>query len=519
MVARIIAGERVLEARELEEGIAQAAAALASSGVVAGGAVALLLRNDFAFFVASLAAHRIGAFATPINWHATADEIGYVLNDCEAKVLIGHDDLLAPLDLSPAVRVVAVPTPPEIADAYGLPPLSVPRNATTWAEWLGVDATVRAVSASSSGTNAMIYTSGTTGRPKGVRRKPLREDQIAGQQLMAKCGYGLSPEKRMTVLMTGPMYHSAPNSYGLIAAAIAETIILQPRFDAKQTLSTIACHAVTHIHMVPTMFVRLLKLSDEERAIHDLSSLEFVVHGAAPCPVDVKRRMIEWWGPVINEYYGSTETGLTASHGSQDAMRKPGTVGRALPGATLMVIDDHGEPCQPGEIGDVYVWSGAMPDFTYHGLQDERAAIGRDGLVTVGDIGWLDEEGFLFLCDRRKDMIISGGVNIYPAEIEAELLAMNGVRDCAVFGIPDAEFGEQVCAFIELEPGRKLSPIEVKEFLGQKLSRFKIPRVIKFAAELPREDSGKIFKRRLREPYWANAGRSITAAQKDRLLR
>lgn len=355
----------------------------------------------------------------------------------------------------------------------------------------------------------MIYTSGTTGKPKGVRRRPFGPEHIAAQSEILVHGYGLTPGDDMRVLMTGPMYHSAPNSYGLAAAALAKTIVLQPRFDAEQLLAMVRDHRITHMHVVPTMFVRLLKLPSEKRLSYDVSSLRFVVHGAAPCPVEVKKQIIDWWGPVVHEYYGSTETGLITGHDSEEALNRPGTVGRPLPGVTIRVIGDSGREVAAGEIGDVYVRSQSVPDFTYHGREDERTDIERDGFVTVGDIGWIDERGYLYLCDRRRDMIISGGVNIYPAEIEAALLAIEGIRDAAVFGIPDEEFGEAVCAYVQPERDTSVSRAEIHDELARSLSRFKIPKVIEFSEDLPREDSGKIFKRRLREPYWAGAGRRI----------
>ena len=508
MSARLIGGERELAPAAFDAEVQRAAAAMTAMGIGAGDAVALLLRNDFAFFVASLAARWVGAYATPINWHATPDEIDYILADSGAALLVGHDDLLAPLAGRRGLpALVAVPTPAEVAAAYRLAPAAPPAGAIAWADWFAADAEAPAMAPA--GASAMIYTSGTTGKPKGVKRQPLTPDKAGTQGRVFAAAYGLQPGPGMVVMMTGPMYHSAPNSYGIAAAGMAETIVLQPRFDAEELLALVERHGVTHMHMVPTMFVRLLKLPDEVRARYDLSSLRVVVHGAAPCPVEVKRRMIEWWGPVIHEYYGATETGLMTAHGSADALAKPGTVGRALPGVTVKILGEDGAALGPGGIGDVFIRSEVMPDFTYHGREDERAAIDRGGFVTVGDIGWLDEDGFLFLCDRRRDMIISGGVNIYPAEIEAELLALGGVRDCAVFGIPDDEFGEAVCAWIEPQDGAYPTADGVRSALGAKLSRFKLPKVIEFAAELPREDSGKIFKRRLREPYWADAGRAI----------
>lgn len=509
MTATLLSGSRSLDAAAFQRQVERAAAAMVASGIRPGDAVALLLRNDFAFFVGSLAARWLGAFATPINWHSTTDEIGYVLSDSGAGILIAHDDLAAPLaGRLDGIVLVSVPTPPEIAAAYGLGPSTPLPEAVTWNEWLG-DEDRHAPAPGPGGASVVIYTSGTTGRPKGVRRRPFEPEHLAAQATIAAHGYGLRPDEQVRVLMTGPMYHSAPNSYGLNAAAIAETIVLQPRFDAEDLLALVQEHRITHMHVVPTMFVRLLKLPAEVRAAFDTSSLRFVVHGAAPCPPEVKRRMIEWWGPVINEYYGSTETGLITGLGSPDAIARPGTVGRALPGVTLRVVTDEGGDAGPREIGDIYVRSAAVPDFTYHGREDERMKIERDGFVTVGDIGWLDEDGFLFLCDRRRDMIISGGVNIYPAEIEAALLGIPGVQDCAVFGIPDKEFGEAVCAYVQPLPGIALDVAQIRSRLAETLSRYKLPKVIEFAATLPREDSGKIFKRRLREPYWADAGRSI----------
>jgi long-chain acyl-CoA synthetase len=222
--------------------------------------------------------------------------------------------------------------------------------------------------------------------------------------------------------------------------------------------------------------------------------------------------MIEWWGPIINEYYGSTETGIAVWHSASEALRKPGTAGRAIEGGIVRILDSEGQALSPGEVGEVYVRQTALPDFTYHGNEKARAEVGRDGLVTVGDVGYLDEDGYLFLCDRKRDMVISGGVNIYPAEIESVLIALPGVRDCAVFGIPDEEFGEALAAHVERDgsdAGRALDAAAVRTYLGAQLARYKVPRVVEFAAALPREDSGKIFKRKLRDPYWRDTGRQI----------
>ena len=279
-------------------------------------------------------------------------------------------------------------------------------------------------------------------------------------------------------------------------------IVLEPRFDPEDLLQLIERHGVTHIHMVPTMFVRLLRLSDEVRSSYDLSSLRFVVHGAAPCPTHVKRAMIEWWGPVIHEYFGSTETGIPIWHSAEEALAKPGTVGRAIEGGIVKIFRDDGILCGIGEPGEIFMRQTSVPDFDYHGKEQARFEAGRDDLVSVGDVGYLDEDGYLFLCDRKRDMVISGGVNIYPAEIENVLIGMHGVRDCAVFGIPDKEYGEQLCACIEPEPESARSVSEVKAYLTERLANFKVPKHVRFVDEMPREASGKIFKRKLRDPYW-----------------
>ena len=254
---------------------------------------------------------------------------------------------------------------------------------------------------------------------------------------------------------------------------------------------------------------RLLRLPDEVRQRYDVSSLRFVAHGAAPCAPAVKRRMIEWWGPVVYEYYGATETGVVVWHGSEEALRKPGTVGRPVSGAILRIVDEQGRDVDQGEVGEIYLRGPHLSDFTYNNDDAKRREVALGDLVTVGDIGYLDADGFLFLCDRKRDMIISGGVNIYPAEIESALIQMPGVRDCAVFGVPDEEFGEQVCAYVEPVAADSLDAGQVRAWLSGHVARYKVPKIVEFSAALPREDSGKIFKRKLRAPYWERAGRSI----------
>jgi long-chain acyl-CoA synthetase len=359
------------------------------------------------------------------------------------------------------------------------------------------------------GISSMIYTSGTTGNPKGVKRLNLGPGFMQLAAVAAHEVLGFEPGKPVRTVITGPLYHATPNFYGLYAVREGALAILQPRFDAEELLHLIEQHRITHFHAVPTMFVRLLHLPEAVRNRYDISSLVRVVHGAAPCPLHIKQAMLDWWGPVITEYYGATETGFVTFHTAEEALRKPGSVGRALSGATIKVYDDDGHELPPGGIGEVYVWLEGSPDFTYHGKPDQRREIERDGLVSVGDVGYLDEDGYLFLCDRKRDMVISGGVNIYPAEIEAALLGLSGVRDCAVFGIPHEEFGEQLCAYIEPEPDATLQETIVRAHLAERLADFKVPRIIRFETGLLREDSGKIMKRKLRDAYWEATGRRI----------
>jgi len=355
----------------------------------------------------------------------------------------------------------------------------------------------------------MIYTSGTTGRPKGVRRRPSTPEQQAAGAQEAAIFWGLKQDPAIVVLMNGPMYHSAPAAYGMASARLGLNVVLQPRFEAEDMLRLIERHGVSHMHIVPTMFVRLLRLPDAVRERYDVSSLRFVSHGAAPCAPAVKRRMIEWWGPVIYEYYGATETGVVVWHGSEEALRKPGTVGRPVTGAIIRIVDDQGRDVAQGEVGEIYLRGPNLSDFTYNNDDAKRREVALGDLVTVGDIGYLDADGFVFLCDRKRDMIISGGVNIYPAEIESALIQMPGVRDCAVFGVPDEEFGEQICAYVEPMAATALDAGQVQAWLAGHVARYKVPRIVEFSAALPREDSGKIFKRKLRAPYWEKAGRTI----------
>ena len=299
--------------------------------------------------------------------------------------------------------------------------------------------------------------------------------------------------------MTGPLYHAAPLGYARAALRVGAYIRLMPRFDAEALLRLVQAEGITHMHVVPIMFIRLLRLPSAVLKRYAVSTLECVIHGAAPCPESVKRAMIDLWGPVIREYYGSTEASIGCAVDSQDWLAHVGTVGRPLPGVELKIYDDEGDSLGPHEIGEIFYRQTLAPDFDYYHRSEERKAIERDGLLSNGDLGYRDEDGFVYLCDRKRDMIISGGVNIYPAEVEAAIMSHAGVDDCAVYGIPDDEFGETVVAAIQRRADSALTEAQVREHLKDRLARFKMPREIDFHEALPRFDNGKVYKQKLKD--------------------
>ncbi|MGY4649102.1 AMP-binding protein [Mycobacterium sp. URHB0021] len=492
-----VSGDRRISAEQMTNRVARAATVLERHGVTPNDHVAVMLRNDFAFFEASYATQTLGAVAVPINWHYKGNEVGFILRDSAANVLVIHADLLGQIEgrVPDGCVVLVVDTPPEIAAAYGCQSATAPAGSSWNAAvesaqpWQGEP---RAAAPS------MIYTSGTTGKPKGVRRfAPLNPAHPAMTGVVN--ALGVAPGMR--TVMCGPMYHTAPNVYGLLAGRLGDLVVLQPKFDAEELLALVERYAIDSLHLVPTMMVRLLALDANVRASYDISTLKCIAHGAAPCPPAVKRATIEWLGPIVNEYYGGTESAIVTACNSEEWLAHAGTVGKVTAGSVVKILDADGSELPRGEVGDVYVWNPGYGDFTYHDRDDDRAAIEKDGLVTIGDIGYLDDDGYLFLCDRRKDVIISGGVNIYTAEIEAELIQHPDVADCAVFGIPDDEFGESVAAAVQLRDGAVGDVDGIRAFLDERLASFKVPRTIEFG-ELPREDSGKVFKQKLRARYW-----------------
>ena len=503
LAPNIITAKRSTSQQELDNHARLGASGLAEQGIGEGDAVALLMRNDFAFFEAAFAANYVGAYAVPINWHFQSSEINYILGDSEAKVLIAHSDLLQRIvdRLPPDILVIQVPTPDELVESYQLDHntadcLDFPQ----WHEWIR-QFSLWDKPQTVSRTNT-IYTSGTTGKPKGVVREPEVGASAEGMQRFLRICFGFSPGDSIRTVVTGPVYHSAPNGYAINAIKSGGFVALQERFNALQLLEWVERFRITHLHMVPTMFVRLLALGEEDKRRYDLSSLEFVTHAAAPCSPVVKQAMIEWWGPIIHEYYGGTETGGVTACTSAEALLRPGTVGRAIESAEVRILNDLKQALPAGEVGEIFMRHHGYPDFTYKNRQQARHEVEHEGLISIGDLGYLDSEGYLFICDRIRDMVISGGVNIYPAEIEGEILQLPEIKDCAVFGIPHPEYGESLCAYIQLKPDTNFNENQLLTALEPRMARYKLPKKIVFVDDLPREDSGKIFKRKIREPYW-----------------
>jgi len=473
---------------------------LRSAGLRRGDLVAAVLPNQAALLELALAAAQGGLYLTPINHHLTAPEIAYILEDSGARVLVASERF------GEACRaaVAGLAAPPACFATGDIP---------GFRPYAGLTAGMPASRPPERSAGAVMhYTSGTTGRPKGVRRalQPIDPDEAAAAWPGFLQMFGVQPHGGNVHLAVSPLYHTAVMTFSCASLHAGHTVVLMDRWTPEECLRLIGEHRVTTSHMVPTQFHRLLALPDEVRAAADVSSLSHVIHAAAPCPPDVKRRMIDWWGPVIVEYYAATEGGGTLVT-AEEWMERPGTVGRPWPGTEVRVEDDEGRPSPPGTPGTVWMSLGQTA-FEYHRDRAKTRAGQRDGFFTVGDVGYLDEAGYLFLCDRKADMIISGGVNIYPAEVEAALFAHPAVADAAVFGVPDPDWGEQVKAVVEpaagAEPGPDLER-ELIAFCRERLAGYKCPRTVDFVDSLPREPTGKLAKRKLRDPYWAGTGRAI----------
>ena len=462
---------------------------LRARGMKPGDTLALLCNNSFEFVEAVLATRRIGVRLTPINFHLGAEEVAYILQDCDAKVFVASASF-ADVAARAAQNVPTLHT--RIAVRGSIPGFESYRE-------LVEEHPPEDIADPTLGLN-MMYTSGSTGKPKGVARAsapPFGRVTSSNYRGEYRAGSDLH-------LCTGPLYHAAPLAYSLVLPLLAGAgVVIMDGWEAERSLQLIEQHGITHSHMVPTMFHRMLALPAELRRRYNLSSLRYLLHGAAPCPVDLKRALIDWLGPVVVEYYGATE-GVGTFVDSATWLKKPGTVGQPEPRDQIKIMDDDGNELPPDAVGTVYLKSPAEVRFSYHKDEEKTRRAFRGDYFTVGDVGYLDRDGFLFLTDRSANLIISGGVNIYPAEVDAVLLAHPAVGDVAVIGVPNREWGEEVKAVVELKPGYSASPQlerELIEYCRSHLAHFKCPRSVDFVAELPRYDSGKLSKYALRESY------------------
>ncbi|HMA90201.1 MAG TPA: AMP-binding protein [Burkholderiales bacterium] len=490
----------VVTYRELEERSNQGAQLFRACGLARGDHVALMMDNNARYFEICFAAQRSGLLFTAMSTRLALQEAEYILRDCGAKAFI----ISASLAEAAAGLVERVPQLALRLSVGGALP-----GYRRWEEAAGAQPRAR-IGDQSAGRD-MLYSSGTTGRPKGIKTELLDEAIDAPTPLLALARklYGLGPDS--VYLSPAPLYHAAPLRFNITVMRCGGTSVLMEHFDAEEALALIERHRVTHSQWVPTMFVRMLKLPAEVRARYDVSSLKVAIHAAAPCPVPVKEEMIRWWGPVLYEYYAGTEGNGYVACNSQEWLAHKGTVGRALLGE-VRILDDEGRPLPPGETGTIYFANG--PAFEYHNDPKKTAASrSREGWSTLSDVGHLDAEGYLYLTDRKDYMIISGGVNVYPQEVENLLVAHPKVADVAVLGVPNEDLGEEVKAVVQPTDWREAGPAlaaELMAYCRDNLSHIKCPRSVDFEPELPRHPTGKLYKRLLRERYRGAAARART---------
>ncbi len=489
---RMAASGETVSYRQLDERSNQGAQLLRSLGLAPGGALAIYMENHPRFFEICWAAQRSGIQYTPISSRLTAPEVEYIVKDCGATIFV----------TSHAKRDVAKELLDSLSHLTGRYMVGGDSEGHLSWEAATAEQPTTPIADEVEGVD-MLYSSGTTGRPKGVRipsaGKPIGTPPAL--VLLLKGLYGA--DENSVYLSPAPLYHAAPLRFNFGIQRLGGTCILMEEFDAVGALELIERHRVTISQWVPSMFVRMLKLPEEVRRRFDLSSLRMAIHAAAPCPIPVKEQMIEWWGPVLYEYYAGTEANGFTSISSEEWLSHKGSVGKPLVG-TIRILDEEGRELAPRSPGGIY-FEGGSP-FEYHNAPEKTAESRNEkGWSTLGDIGYLDQEGYLYLTDRKANMIISGGVNIYPQEAENVLITHPQVADVAVFGVPNEDFGEEVKAVVQpvdmADAGPRLEQ-ELIEYCQQQLSKLKCPRSVDFEAELPRHPTGKLYKRLLRDRYW-----------------
>ena len=489
--------------RDLDQRSNQGAQLFRSLGLARGDHIAMMLGNCHEFLEICWAAQRAGLVFTPVSTHLKQDEVAYILDNCGARLFIASH-AFADIATSMLERAAGV------RDFFMVD--GVIEGYEAWEE--ATDRQPQTPIADQANGVPMLYSSGTTGRPKGVFIAPESDDVLAPHPLASSLGAAFGFSEETVYLSPAPLYHAAPLHYNMMTLYQGGTTVVMEHFDPQEALRLIEEHRATHSQWVPIMFIRMLKLPEEVRHKYDVSSMQFAIHAAAPCPVEIKEQMIEWWGPVIVEYYAASEGIGATIIDSSNWLTHKGSVGPALVGK-VHIVDDEGRELPPGEIGTVY-FSGEQASFQYHDEPEKTAdAFNERGWATTGDVGYMDEDGFLYLTDRKNFMIISGGVNIYPQEIENLLITHGKVADVAVFGLPNEEFGEEVKAVVQPQNWVDATDevaIELMEWLRERLSHVKLPRSLDFHPQLPRLDNGKLYKRHLVDEY-RGASRSGEASE------
>jgi len=498
----LVEGDRTLTWGEYSDAKNRVANALVAHGVQPGDKVICYVHNCIERFLVTAADDTLGITTVPMNYRLTAPEVSYIVNDSEARfVVFGEEfgDIIA--TVQPECHGVV---------AWVSTGKSTGPGVQSWDEFTG-NASPEPPPELADGGGVMIYTSGTTGNPKGAYRKPgsTSDEQRAKWFADMLSEFDIRGGDDVH-LVCGPLYHGAPFSFSMIATGIGSKIVIMPKFDAEKAAQLIETHKVGNTVMAPVLIKRFLSLPHEVLSRYDLSSLHTVVATGAPCPQSTKEELLERVGPVLYEFYGSTELGVNTIMKPGEVLAKPGSCGREFPGVELVILDEAGNEAANGEPGELFIRKHPLAFSGYYNKDDatKKAYHGED-LISVGDVAFVDEDGFYFICDRKTDMIISGGVNIYPAEIENVLHTHPAIQDCTVFGIPDEEFGESVHAVVELKDGAELSLDDLKAWSTDKLADYKRPRSIDFVAELPRDQAGKLRKRELREPYWEGHTRRV----------
>jgi acyl-CoA synthetase (AMP-forming)/AMP-acid ligase II len=492
----LICGDDVLTYRDYDERSNRAARALIALGVQPGDRVAVMTYNSISGSVVSAGLRKALAVSVPVNFRLRGAELAYIVEDSGARVVCAGPDFVAHLE---AARPLIDSAPVLVATGEGTPPDG----------WVRLDDAMAGESSDAlpeepeGGTGAaMIYTSGTTGNPKGAYR-PNGIDPTSVVQVIQQ--FGLRGDD--VHLMGGPGYHSAVGAFAAMTILCGATIVIMPRFDAEQALALIERHRVTTTFMAPTLLQRIMDVPDDVRAKYDVSSMRSIILGAAPCPHSLKERATAYFGEVLWEFYGATETGFNLVLRPEDQLRKPGSAGLPTAGQEILLLDDDGNPVPDGQPGELWVRNNWLA--AYYNKPEATQGSMRDGFFSVGDVAYRDAEGYYYICDRKIDMIISGGVNIYPAEIEACLHGHPAVLDVAVIGVPDDHWGEAVKAVVALQPGAEATEQELVDWCRGRIADYKRPRSVDFVVDLPRDQAGKLLKRTIRAPYWASSGRVI----------